>query len=92
MTIEAAFVIKLIAGALAGLSLMTGLIAAYLRYRSASSGLGAGEFRLLLDGDDDHKRLAAWLAEGANFNRWAAIWTAASVAAGGLCTALDHMA
>ena len=91
MTIDAT-VVKMIAGGLAGLSLVFGVLAAYLWYRSATAGLDARQIRELLEGDESHARLAAWLAEGASFNKWAAFWTAVSVLAGALSTALDHMA
>ncbi len=92
MPIDSVTLIKTIAGALAGLTLLSGLIAAFLWYRSAASGLDAQQIRTVLAADESHERLAAWLAEGANLNKWAAIWTAVSVAAGALCTAVDHMA
>jgi hypothetical protein len=79
MSIDTFSGIKFAAGILAGLSLMSGLLAAYFWYRSAASGLNSGQIRALLEGDESHERLADWLAEGANYNKWAAIWTAVSV-------------
>ena len=85
-------VVKLIAGALAGIALVFGMLAAYLWYKSAASGLGARQIQELLLVKDSHVCLANWLAESANLNKWAAIWTAVSVLAGALCTVFDHMA
>lgn len=80
-----------LSGTFAGLAVVFGVVAAILWYRSATHGLKAQQIREFLSEPAKHGELASWLAESSDLNKWASIWTAISVLAGALSTALEHM-
>jgi hypothetical protein len=80
-----------VVGFAAGLSFFTGIVASALWFRSAATSLTAKTLSTWLGTPDGHANLADWLARGSALNKWAAIWTAISVALAGLSAVLDHI-
>lgn len=84
--------IELAAGIAVGFSLFCGLLAAHYWRKSAQNAAGENGFSGFFVGPEGQRKFAAWLADGAKFNRAAAIWTAFSVLASGVGAVLDHIA
>lgn len=92
------FFVKYVPVALAVMSLVTGLIAAYLWLLASQVNVdpGWGQNPLMEPVDDDQKSMA-WIVgmlkastDSARLNKFAARWTAASVILGGLSSTVGN--